>query len=67
MEDSVNQAILNELCQTRPVLPVHTEDQPDEDLCFAKYLITLMKHLPKKKKLELQAEFICKVIASTLE
>lgn len=61
-EDCFEEAILNELRQSRPVLPAIEEVDDDKD--FAKYLVSLMKKLTNNNKLELQAEFVSKVINS---
>lgn len=61
-EDCFEEAILNELRQSRPVLPAVEEVDDDKD--FAKYLVSLMKKLTNNNKLELQAEFVSKVINS---
>lgn len=62
---SFQEAILNELIASKPIQP-QTYEQPqeadNEDTSIAKYVVNLMKHIAKKKKIALQSEFISKLV-----
>lgn len=62
---SFQEAILNEMKASRPI-PPQLYEQPqevdDEDTSFARYITNIMKHIPKKKKIVLQSEFISKLV-----
>lgn len=64
-ELSFQEAILAEMQASRPI-PPQTYEQPqepdNEDSSFAKYVVNLMKHIPKKKKIVLQSEFISQLV-----
>ncbi|CAI6363325.1 unnamed protein product [Macrosiphum euphorbiae] len=65
--DSIEESILNELRQSRPILPLSTESKADEEKHFGNYLVSLIKNIPKKKKMALQAEIINRVISIMAE
>lgn len=46
---------------SRLIPPSQTERTEDEDRTFCNYLVSLMKNLPKRKKLMLQSKFIVEV------
>jgi len=61
--DTFEDSILRELRESRPVTPsTNYSVEENGDLHFSKYLASLMKDIPKKKKLTLQSNFICQVI-----
>lgn len=47
---------------TRPTLPELNEEPHDPDVDFGKYLVSLMKEVPKKKRKKLQCQIISTVI-----
>jgi len=48
---------LNELKSTRPKTPLSPPATTSDEI-FSDYLCSIMEHLPKAKKLKLQAKFI---------
>ncbi|CAI6355160.1 unnamed protein product [Macrosiphum euphorbiae] len=61
--DTFEDLILKELRESRPVAPsTNCSIEEDGDLHYCKYLASLMKNIPKKKKIALQSNLICQVI-----
>eukprot|EP00102_Acyrthosiphon_pisum_P021367 XP_016658577.1 PREDICTED: uncharacterized protein LOC107883322 [Acyrthosiphon pisum] len=60
--DTFEDSILKELRESRPVAPsTNCTIEEDGDLHYCKYLASLMKNIPKKKKIALQSNLICQV------
>lgn len=60
---SFHESILRELQESRPIPPpAPSPECQSEDMNFAKYLVDLMKDLPRKRKVALQSEFIARVV-----
>ncbi|KAL5243134.1 hypothetical protein ACI65C_010544 [Semiaphis heraclei] len=57
-DNDFHRELINELKMTRPTLPELNEDGPqDLDVDFGKYLVSLMKEVPKNKRKKLQTAF----------
>jgi len=62
---SFQETILNEIQASRPIPPKPYEEPQeidDEDTSYAKYIVNIIKNIPKKKKIVLQSEFISKLV-----
>ncbi|CAI6366634.1 unnamed protein product [Macrosiphum euphorbiae] len=64
-ESSFQEGTVNEIQASRKI-PPQPYEQPqeadNEDTSFAKYIINIMKHIPKKQKIVLQSEIISNLV-----